>query len=707
MKLLQTTTMVVPLLLFLVLLVQTAIASTKCQCPPATTSHSYASSTVSCAFAHSPFLIPQPGQIMGMVDIELLLSNDADIPQTTTVEATQKRISALFGTTMSSQQISSMQREDDGTSIILLVLAPGVSNVEALTTALDLVASTGGEDCRGNKKMTMETHSVVVTDAFVYVGAHGVAGLHAGLSTLAFLLNSSEESNLSSNLSSSLPSSPPPPRMLPSIIIPYDTPKYEWRGFHLDVARHFFEMNVLINLTQRLSLLRINILHLHLTDDQGWRLPSHEKYDLLNKIGSKRYEKNGVIYDGSYTLEQIQRLVTVCLELNIDIVPEIDLPGHAGAILASYPHLGCSRRSVGSRRQGSVHLVPTKWGELDYSLCLVGDNKYDQSLSFSLEMLKHAMVLFPYSSHFHVGGDEVPSQSVDRARLPHFFDALADLLGAHDRSMIVWDEVLSFYRGTGARLPANVVIQAWQSVEKVRQALEHTDVNTRIISSPQEFAYLNKRGTTERHVATFDPLPCQLSDEYHGGGGGGGDTYQGKRPIGGATCLWTEYVVDADSLLEHAFPRTEIFARGLWLGERRSTPCVHTSMKTYMSEKVSHQVTNVVVVDDSMFWSEGAPTAGDHVTVLYPTPGTLACGIRVLTGGDRKQDRCHRCSVMVNKKIVGAVSLDEGELSVTFDVPMMVYETRLLIDDSSSRDWLMVRSMVLLPCLEIGAKDEL
>ena len=96
MKLLQTTTMVVPLLLFLMLLVQTVIASTKCQCPPATTSHSYASSTVSCAFAHSPFLIPQPGQIMGMVDIELLLSNDADIPQTTTVEATQKRISALM-----------------------------------------------------------------------------------------------------------------------------------------------------------------------------------------------------------------------------------------------------------------------------------------------------------------------------------------------------------------------------------------------------------------------------------------------------------------------------------------------------------------------------------------------------------------------------------------------------------------------------------
>ena len=326
---------------------------------------------------------------MGMVDIELhielLLPHLSDMPRTTTVEATQKRISVLFGTTMSSQQISSMQREDDGTSIILLVLAPGVSNVEALTTALDLVASTGGEDCRGNKKMTMETHSVVVTDAFVYVGAHGVAGLHAGLSTLAFLLNSSEESHLSS----SLPSSPPSPRMLPSIIIPYDTPKYEWRGFHLDVARHFFEMNVLINLTQRLSLLRINILHLHLTDDQGWRLPSHEKYDLLNKIGSKRYQKNGVIYDGSYTLEQIQHLVTVCLELNIDIVPEIDLPGHAGAILATpNPSLSLSTRV----RQDPWHHM-----SLDDKLLPFDDQVYNYLHYFSYINIPWASLLFSMS----------------------------------------------------------------------------------------------------------------------------------------------------------------------------------------------------------------------------------------------------------------------------------------------------------------------
>ena len=608
-----------------------------------------------------------------------------------------------------------MDKENDGTAIVLVVMSPGVSTVEALTSALDVLFDACGVQA---PHASNETYSLVVNDQVVYVGAQSMKGLHAGLSTLENMLVPLEGPNAQH---SSMVG------MLPSLVIPYDTSRYEWRGFHLDVARHFFNIGHVLTLVQTLATFKINVFHLHLTDDQGWRLPKHPDWPLLTEIGSRRWngqKKNhhhDNHYAGHYTRQDIALLVLLCQELNVQLIPEIDLPGHAGAILASYPFLGCH---VPRGRQGSVSLVPTNWGELNYALCL--KYKYTQVLDFSTAMVEHVMELFPTSTYIHLGGDEIPDQSVTRTTLVSFFNAMALLLKQHQKKMVVWDEILFLFHTT--TLPTNTIVQAWQSTEKVRQALvllhKSTNEQIQLIASPQEYAYLNKKGTTVARIKQFNPMPCNFINQNNHNNNNNYQGYQ-NRLMGGSLCLWSEYVPDVDSLYEHAFPRTEAFANALWssseslessessesIGGNNNKQCVFTSMKTYMDDEHSYIVQNVADEDQkTMFWSEGEPFRGDHVTIQYNTV-QKACGIHVLTGGDRHQDRCQHCKVRVktageeNIVEVGSVAKD-GSLYTLFDAVVDVKEIQLVVMARSSRDWLMVRHMALVECGDEGGASK-
>ena len=238
-----------------------------------------------------------------------------------------------------------------------------------------------------------------------------------------------------------------------------------------------------------------------------------------------------------------------------------------------------------------------------------------------------------------------------------------------------------------------------------------TNEQIQLIASPQEYAYLNKRGTTVDRIKQFNPMPCNFINQNNNNNNNLG--YQ-KRLMGSSLCLWSEYVQDVDSLYEHAFPRTEAFANALWssssIGGNNNKHCVFTSMKTYMDGEHSYIVQNVAAEDQkTMFWSEGEPFKGDHVTIQYNTV-QKACGVHVLTGGDQHQDRCQHCKVRVKTAggeniEVGSVAKD-GSLYTLFEAVVDVKEIQLVVMARYSRDWLMVRRMALVKCGDEGGASQ-
>lgn len=191
---------------------------------------------------------------------------------------------------------------------------------------------------------------------------------------------------------------------LPAVHI-NDFPYFQYRGAHLDVSRHFFSVNEIKTYIDMMAMHNMNTLHWHLTDDQGWRIEI-KKYPRLTQIGSKREETlighlndypekyDGKPYQGFYTQEQIKDIVSYASHKQITIIPEIDLPGHMQAALASYPELGCTE---------GPYKVWTKWGISENVLC-AGNPK---TLQFLDDVFNEIIEMFP-STYIHIGGDECP-----------------------------------------------------------------------------------------------------------------------------------------------------------------------------------------------------------------------------------------------------------------------------------------------------------
>ena len=188
---------------------------------------------------------------------------------------------------------------------------------------------------------------------------------------------------------------------LPAVSI-NDYPRFSYRGMHLDVSRHFFPVDSVKRFIDILALHNMNRFHWHLTDDQGWRIEI-KKYPELTQVGSERKETvigrnsgeyDGKPYGGFYTQDQIRDVIAYAQERFITIVPEIDLPGHQQAALATYPELGCT---------GGPYDVWTQWGISDDVICAGND----KAMSFLEDVLSEVIDLFP-SEYIHVGGDECP-----------------------------------------------------------------------------------------------------------------------------------------------------------------------------------------------------------------------------------------------------------------------------------------------------------
>ncbi len=328
-----------------------------------------------------------------------------------------------------------------------------------------------------------------------------------------------------------------------------DAPRFPWRGMLLDCGRHFMPLETIKHTLDQLALHKFNVLHWHLTEDQGWRLEV-PGYPRLTDVSAWRTEADGTVYGGFYTTEQVREIVAYAAERFITVVPEIELPGHSVAALAAYPELSCT---------GGPFTVQAQWGVHEDVYCAGNE----QTFAFLEDVFRHVMEVFP-STYIHIGGDECPKerwmacpkcqerirqeQLADEHELQSWFiRRMERFLGEHGRRLIGWDEILE-----GGLAPA-ATVQSWRGMQGAIAAARQ-DHDT--IVSPTSHCYFDYdvAVTDLRQVYTFDPVPAEL------------EAGEIDHILGGEMNLWTEYI-PPERLDRMVFPRMTAMAECLWTAD--------------------------------------------------------------------------------------------------------------------------------------------
>ena len=341
-----------------------------------------------------------------------------------------------------------------------------------------------------------------------------------------------------------------------------DYPSYRYRAMHLDVCRHFFSKEYVKHYIDTLAYYKINTLHWHLTDDQGWRIEI-KKYPRLTEVGAWRIEKDGTRYGGFYTQADIKEIIAYAAKYFITIIPEIEIPGHSSAALAAYPFLSCTGREC---------TVPNTWG-VKYDIYAPTDTVFH----FMEGVMDEICDLFP-SLYIHIGGDEAPkaqwrsssaAQEVIRKNnlkneeeLQHYFMHRIELyLNTKGKKTIGWGEVVK------GGLSDSMVVMSWLSKAAGIKAAKH---GNDVIMTPRTYCYFDyPQSTSEplhaiwmlylslKKVYAFDPMPTGLTPT------------QQKHIIGGEATLWTEYVKTEAEANHQLLPRLAALAESLWTKPER------------------------------------------------------------------------------------------------------------------------------------------
>lgn len=353
-----------------------------------------------------------------------------------------------------------------------------------------------------------------------------------------------------------------------------DYPQFSYRGMMLDVARHFSSIEFLKRYIDILALHNINKFHLHLTEDQGWRIEI-KKYPKLTEVGSRRDktikgfvtgEFDNTPHGGYYTQEELRDLVRYAKERFIDIIPEVDLPGHMLAALASYPELGCT---------GGPYEVASKWGIHSDVLCGGNEKTYE----FLEDVFTELFEIFP-SEYIHIGGDECPkakwqlcekcqakitdlglrddSNSSKEEKLQSYLTHyLEDFFTSKGRKLIGWDEIIE------GGLSPNATVMSWRGVDNGKLAAQLGRNVVMVPSSHLYFDYYQTENTATEPVAfpevntieevyNFNPIPQGLTKE------------EAKRVIGVQANLWVEQI-NSDSHREYmTLPRLAALCEVQW-----------------------------------------------------------------------------------------------------------------------------------------------
>lgn len=326
-----------------------------------------------------------------------------------------------------------------------------------------------------------------------------------------------------------------------------DEPKFKHRGFLLDVCRHFFDKQVVKNYIDLLAYYKMNVLHWHLTEDQGWRI-AIDKYPKLTEIAAWRKDSLGNEYGGYYSKNDIREIVDYAEKRNISIIPEIELPGHSQAAIAAYPQLSCT---------GSPVAVANDWGVFKEIYCAGKDSTF----IFLEDVLKEVLELFP-SKYIHIGGDEAPKYRWENCShcqkrmkdenlenehelQSYFIKRIEKFLNENNRQLIGWDEILE------GGLSPNATLQSWRGMEHGKIAAEQEH---QVIMSPTSHCYFDYdlKSIDLEKVYSFDPIPVDLAEDYR------------KYIIGGECNMWTEHVPDEENLDSKVFPRLLAMSEILW-----------------------------------------------------------------------------------------------------------------------------------------------
>ena len=347
----------------------------------------------------------------------------------------------------------------DGTPIVvasnpeLMRIAHYLADVVHRTRAIKLaVVADDAAKTPGAIRLMLAAHGAFQAEGYqlevrpsgVEISAQDPRGLFYGAVTLWQLATLREQSN--------------GPVELPALHIE-DAPQLPWRGFMLDVARHYMPPEFIKQMLDWMALHKLNMLHWHLTDDQGWRLQIL-KYPRLTEVGARG------VSQGYYTQEQVRDIVRYAGERFITVVPEIDIPGHAQAAIAAYPRLGT---------EGAPPAVSADWGVHTYLL-----NADEQTFAFLEDVLSEVMALFP-SQYLHLGGDEAVKDrwrasprvqqrmrelgvADETALQGYFVRRLERFLAGHGRKLLGWDEILE------GGLPPQATVMSWRGTKGALQA---------------------------------------------------------------------------------------------------------------------------------------------------------------------------------------------------------------------------------------------
>ncbi len=349
-----------------------------------------------------------------------------------------------------------------------------------------------------------------------------------------------------------------------------DEPRFEWRGLHLDVGRHYFPVSFIKKYIDYMAMYKLNTFHWHLTEDQGWRIEI-KKYPGLTEIShyrdetvvghasrSKEYDGRG--YGGFYTQDQVKEIVNYAADRFITIVPEIEMPGHSSAVLAAYPNLGCT---------GGPYKVQTTWGVFNDVFCA----GKEETFAFLQDVLDEVCELFP-SKYIHIGGDECPKAEwkkcpdcqkrikeeglTDEHHLQSYFiQRIEKYLNSKGRQIIGWDEILEGGLAPGA------TVMSWRGVKGGIDAAKQKHT---VIMSPNSHMYFDHYQAKNTYaeplaiggflslekVYSYEPVPAELSaDEKH-------------FVLGAQANVWTEYIPSTKQAEYMLFPRICALAEVVW-----------------------------------------------------------------------------------------------------------------------------------------------
>ena len=353
-----------------------------------------------------------------------------------------------------------------------------------------------------------------------------------------------------------------------------DAPRFAYRGMHLDVARHFFSVDEVKRYIDVMAIHKLNTLHWHLTDDQGWRIEI-KRYPELTAVGSIRKATvvrkewgtyDGTPYGGFYTQDEIRDVVKYAADRGVTVIPEIDLPGHMLAALTAYPELGCT---------GGPYEVWGRWGVADDVLCPGREKTFE----FLEGVLTEVMELFP-SEYIHIGGDECPKVRWEKCprcqakirqlglkddgehTAEHYLqsyvtDRIGKFLAQHGRRIIGWDEILE------GRAPSDAVVMSWRGSEG---GIAAAKLGHDVIMTPNSHFYFDYYQSLDtdaepfgiggyipmEQVYSYDPAFPELMPE------------QQKHILGVQANLWTEYVLSDEHLEYMLLPRLAALSEVQW-----------------------------------------------------------------------------------------------------------------------------------------------